>query len=300
MIDINYMNKIKINNYIQRKKTVFGSLKVENVLFNGIDIEEYLYKYVLDKNNLEYIFCNKVYEIRDYYRMLNRFIPSRSVINIEDFVDENLKCNKGFYSFFAEALLPLVYRDIYGFELKEAAIDITQTLIDQSTGVDGCLYDKENAVFIAGEAKFYKDFEDGLKSIISNLVSSNSIINKLGSLKRKMQHNDEMDHIILKQLGKDELIDYTLEEFLKLKIRFAGFVLHEESSINISAINNNDFYDKFWIYSQDVLNNIVSNGLNISDFDCEITIFHFFVNSKRNLIIKCINYANEMKERKDN
>lgn len=290
------MGKIVINHTVSKEETLYGSLKIDEVIFDANEMEEFIYKYVLTKENLEYIFCDKVTKPRDYFLMIKRFLPSETVLDIEKYVDDKTKENKAFYSFFAEALLPIAYKDVYGYSLQEAAIGITQTLTDTNSGVDGCLYDSDKNVFVIGEAKFYKSFCEGISNIIDDFTEKGSVANKLDSLYKKMMYNKDMDCIILKKLGKNETRDYSLNEFLKLKIGLAGFVLHEDSSIDLANINNDDFYDKYPICSDDIFTNILKNGLDISGFNCTITIFHFIIHSKRDLIIKCIKYASKIKE----
>lgn len=292
------LNKIMINHKCIKNETIYASLKVENVLFSADELEDYIYKYVLSKENIKYIFCDDNPSHRKYANMYKRFLPPDDCTDIPAYVDKMMKENnhKNFYSFFAEALLPLAYRDVYGYELEEAAIDITQTLIDTNSGVDGCLYDKKNNIFILGEAKFYKDFAEGLNQIIIDFTKNGSFINKLDSLYRKMRNNTEMDCIILKQLGKNIIDEYSLKEFLNLKIGFSGFVLHEVSSIDISNINDDSFYDKYLINVSDLKSNIIKNYQDLEKYNYKISMFHFFVKSKRDLIIKIINYAKYVME----
>lgn len=290
------MEKIVINHHIVKEETIYGSLKFNNVIFNASAIENYLLEYVLDKTNLEYIFCSDCSSDKEYLRMLERFEPKTKVSDVQTYVISKMASNKSFYSFFSEALLPLVYRDIYNYELQAAALDINHTLVDTETGADSCLFDKSKNAFVLGEAKFYKSFDEGLKKIISNFKKDNSLINKLENLRNTLRNNDKSDAIILNTLGKEWLDEYSLEEFLGLNINFAGLVLHEAESIDMSKINDDNFYDNYVINATEIYDNLKSLSLNKDKCNFTITLFHFFIDSKKEMIIKCINKAKELKE----
>lgn len=292
------MNKITINHFVKKEEVILGSLKVTNIIFDAKAIEDYLYKYVLTKENLEYIFCDSSINSKRYSKMLKRFVPSFEFndASLSKYIDDISSKNKSFYSFFAEALLPLVYRDVYNYDLKSAAIDINQTLIDTNSGADSCLYDKSNNAFVLGEAKFYQSFDAGLTKIIKNFIKDKSIINKLDSLSRTLGNNDESNSIIIKSLNKKELDEYSLKEFLSLNLIFSGFVLHEASSIDLSKINNDDFYEAYGITVDDVKNNIDKNINFLPQSTYKVVMFHFFVESKKNLIFKCIKHARDLME----
>ena len=89
-----------------------------------------------------------------------------------------MKKNNAYYSFFAEALmsyLNLIYLDN---KLTFGVIAIDETITDQHTGVDSCMYSDQS--IILGEAKFYKSFNAGKNKIINDF-NDNSLISKIKS-----------------------------------------------------------------------------------------------------------------------
>ena len=170
--------------YKKELKTEYSSINFEGYTFDVGKMEDYLSEYVLSRENLRFIFCENSNEISRFklQNMLNRFLPSDdSVKNIDD-ISRKISEDSSYYSFLAEAILPLVYRDIYGFNLISSAIDINMTLTDTATGADACMYDSEKKTFVLGEAKFYRNFNQGMNAIITNFTGKDGFINKLNSL----------------------------------------------------------------------------------------------------------------------
>lgn len=96
-----------------------------------------------------------------------RFKPrSKITTDIDKFVEENIRTNKSFYSFLAEGILGLIFRDIYGYRLAKGVIDIGATLADSHTGVDACMYNLEHNIIVLGEAKFYESLSGGMNQRI--------------------------------------------------------------------------------------------------------------------------------------
>lgn len=86
-----------------------------------------------------------------------------------------------------------------------------------------------------GEAKFYKEFSDGLNKIIEDFTSKKGFLNKLSSFYKHCKNNPQSKSIIIKQLGKTTLMVINLDEFLSLDIIMQGlfFISTEVSLINI-------------------------------------------------------------------
>lgn len=280
---------------LKDKETEFASLNIENVILDSIKLEEYLCEYLLQKENLAFIFCEPITNQRNYQLMLRRFLPREPPTNIDEFVLTELNKNKAFYSFLAEAILPLVYRDIYGYQLASAAIDIKQTLTDTSTGADACMFD-EKGIFVLGEAKFYKSLKLGLDEIIANFKEKKGFINKLDNLNRNFSNNSQTNSLIIRQLGKDAAREYEFQEFLKLPIYFSGFVLHELGERKFEDFKSDIFYDSYDINASSILANLKREYSNIKNVNFHISMFHFPINSKEKLISKTIAKCYELKK----
>ena len=199
--------------------------------------------------------------------------------NLDSFVDEQMK-NVNFYSFFAEGLMSIVLNDLFNYSLSAGTIDLGHTLIDSHTGVDACMYDSENNVFILGESKFYKDVKSGINQIILDFTKKAGFFNKLDSFKRKTEANEISRKILLKKLDKGILDEITLKEFLQLDINFAGFVLHQQNG-KIDKYFEPSYYDNLNI-STNLIQSNISNVLNTN-----------FTNSKFNIIFLHIPISNK-------
>lgn len=280
---------------IKDRQTEFASLNIENIILDAIKLEEYLCEYVLLKDNLSFIFCESETNHKNYQLMLNRFLPRDRPSNIDEFVITKLNKNKAFYSFLAEAVLPLAYRDIYGYRLASAAIDIKQTLTDVSTGADACMFD-EKGVFVLGEAKFYKSLKTGLDEIIANFKEKKGFINKLDNLNRNFANNYKTNSLIVRRLGKDTTYEYGFQEFLKLPIYFSGFVLHEIGGRKFEDYKSDIFYNSYDINASAILANLKSEYPNVENGNFHISMFHFPINSKEKLISKIIARCYELKK----
>lgn len=292
------MEKIGINKKFEfvQNKSSFGSLKVENVCFTANALEDYIYKYILNEENLKFIFCEKNYNNSKKNIMLRRFVPPYKPDDISKYVDEEIEKHNSFYSFLAEALLPIVYRDVYGCKLSAAAVDEDKTLIDTETGADACLFDKKNKTIILGEAKFYKDLNDGFNKIIKNFSEENSLFNKIDNLIRKTKNSSMARSFLIKCFGERQYEKYTFDEFISLRFGFFGFVLHELGNTNIEIFDSSEFYDKYDISDQKINYNLKKSFSLQKTLDCYVVMFHFFIDSKKNLIKKTIEYAYKLLE----
>lgn len=287
------MFEYKYKNVKSNNDTTYGSICIKNVIFEPSEIEKELSNIIFDDNNLRHMFAEN--DLNDFRRrnIYKRFIPrDQKPEDMVKYVDKSIKGNVNFYSFLAEGILGLVYRDLYGYHLSKGVIDVTDTVFDTHTGVDACMYSIENSIIILGEAKFYEVLSKGINQIICDFTSD-KIKNKLESLQVAAENNENSSQIIIKNIETDNYNELTIEEFVKQKLVFAGFVLHSENNINNYA--NDDFYDKYSISVKSLCDGICKS-LKINDLNVkyEIVLVHLPVNSKKSLIVKTIQTAQTM------
>lgn len=270
--------------------TQYGSIKIKNIVFNPLDIENKLVDIVFDDINLMHMFQEKNLDDFNRKNIYRRFLPQEQPAStLSEYIKENIDKSKNFYSFLAEGILALVFRDIYGYELSRGVIDVSETLTYTHTGVDSCMYNIENSVIVLGEAKFYESLNDGIKAIISDFTTK-PIKSKLLSLQKTAHSDRTSNDLVIKNLENNSYDGLSLEQFLSQKIYFAGFVLHSESKTTLSFDQN--FYSTYKISTKDVENNInKSLGKNIDNGDYEIIMIHLPIKDKKELISKVISAA---------
>ena len=293
-------NMHKINVYNKQEKLViktsYGILTIDNIDIAPEKLEEYCSEILLHKDNLQFIFDKDISCDEDFVAMLELFLPVDVDEDIKAYIEGEMNKNVNFYSFFAEALLTVAFRDIYDYKLVSAAVDINDTLVDSHTGADACLYDDGNNVLILGEAKFYKEFSDGLNKIIEDFTSKKGFLNKLSSFYKHCKNNPQSKSIIIKQLGETALMVINLDEFLSLDIVYAGFVLHQHKG-KLNKYFDENFYDEFDISAEKISKNIADAVGKEIKTNHKIVLFHLPINSKKDLIDKII--ANAEKIRTD-
>lgn len=278
-----YMYKVPQN----KDKTTYGSLRVSNVVFEPGEIEKVLPDIVFEDDNLKHMFAEDDLSRNKRKNIYRRFIPKSEIVNdINSFVEQNITTNKSFYSFLAEGILGLVFRDLYDFSLAKGVIDIGETLSDSHTGVDACLYNLEHNLIVLGEAKFYENLAGGMNKIIDDFVSKN-IKNKLESLQTNAENCEETCQIIIKNLQLEDYDELTVDQFMSQRIVFAGFVLHSEQ--DVSQYDKQDFYNKYFISTRQLECNI-SDSLKHNDIEgeYEIILVHLPIKDKKSLIVKMI------------
>lgn len=270
--------------------TSYGSIKIKNIVFNPIDIENNILKIIFDDVNLMHMFQEKNLDNFNRKNIYRRFIPQEEPSStLEEYIKQGIAGNKNFYSFLAEGILTLIFRDIYEYELSRGVIDVSETLTYTHTGVDSCMYNIEDSVIVLGEAKFYESLHNGINSIISDFKTKN-IKSKLSSLQKTSHSNRISDTIIIKNLEDNSYDGLSLEQFLNQKIIFAGFVLHSEPK-NILSYDKN-FYSIYEISTKDIEDNIdYSLGKSIIKGDYEIIMVHLPIKDKKELIAKVIDVA---------
>lgn len=247
---------------------------------------------IFDEENLKYMFSDNMLDNFSKFNIFRRFIPKDVPNELTlEYVTNSISNNKNFYSFLAEGILGLVYKDLYNYKLSKGLIDTLDTVNDTHTGVDACMYDRQNNVIILGEAKFYEDLNQGVNKIIYDFTRKN-IKNKIESLEIAVANNSAAYEITIKNIDKQNYEEYSLGEFLNQKLIFAGFVLHSETSTRgYDAI---DFYDKYNITSEMLKENI-KKSLNIGEIkaDYNIVIIHLPIKDKKELIMRIIEIANK-------
>lgn len=284
-----------IEKYFVEKKVIrtkYGSICIENVEFNPEDLQQMLPQIIFDEENLKYMFSDNMLDNFSKFNIFRRFIPKDVPNELTlEYVTNSISNNKNFYSFLAEGILGLVYKDLYNYKLSKGLIDTLDTVNDTHTGVDACMYDRQNNVIILGEAKFYEDLNQGVNKIIYDFTRKN-IKNKIESLEIAVANNSAAYEITIKNIDKQNYEEYSLGEFLNQKLIFAGFVLHSETSTRgYDAI---DFYDKYNITSEMLKENI-KKSLNIGEIkaDYNIVIIHLPIKDKKELIMRIIEIANK-------
>lgn len=267
--------------------TTYGSISIKNIIFEPDEIEKVLPNIVFDDENLKHMFAED--DLNEFKRknIYRRFVPKTKIdTELEQFIEDNISANVSFYSFLAEGILGLVFRDLYDYKLAKGVIDINDTLADSHTGVDACMYNIENRVIVLGEAKFYGSFDRGINKIIDDFLKK-SIKNKLESLQTVAENCAESYSIVIKNLSSDEYDELTIDQFMNQKIVFAGFVLHSET--DVSKYGNQDFYDKYSVSTQELVNNVnKSLKCDCINGDYEIVMVHLPIKDKKNLIAKVI------------
>lgn len=267
--------------------TTYGSIGIKNIIFEPGEIEKALPDVVLSDENLKHMFAEE--DLNDFRKrnIYKRFIPkTKTDLELDQFIDKCMSSNVSFYSFLAEGILGLVFRDLYDYQLAKGIIDVNDTLSDSHTGVDACMYDLENSIVVLGEAKFYGDLYAGINKIIEDFTTK-SIKNKLESLQTASENCIETSRIIIKNLGSDCYDELTVEQFMNQTIVFAGFVLHSET--DISKYCNTNFYDIYELSTQALTDNI-KRSLNVKKVkgNYEIIMVHLPISNKKDLIAKMI------------
>lgn len=268
-------------------KTIYGSICINNIVFEPNEIERVLPEIVFEDDNLKHMFAEDNLSKIKRKNIYRRFAPKSEITtDIDKFVEENIRINKSFYSFLAEGILGLVFRDMFDYSLAKGVIDIGETLTDSHTGVDACMYNLEHNIIVLGEAKFYESLSLGINKIIDDLVGK-SIKNKLESLQTGVENCEEAFQIVIKNLALEEYDELTIDQFMNQKIMFAGFVLHSET--DISKYSNQDFYDNYFVSTQQLQKNVCDSlKHNNIQGDYEIILVHLPIKDKKSLIVKMI------------
>ena len=292
------MNKFCLKNKVEKQiiSTSYGLVAINNIVFDPLEIENYLPNIIFDDNNLKFMFQQNKLNTRMRRLILNRFIPNDRSIDLTTYVQNSLSQNKNFYSFLAEGMLTLIFRDINNYELATGILDVTNTLNDTHSGVDACMFDRENSVLVLGEAKFYRSFKEGIEAVFDDFKNKN-ILNKIDSFKRNSEYNEESEDIIIKNLCTNNIMELTLQEFVNQNLIFAGFVLHN-SLKRVDTYLKEGFYNSLY-FSVDDLKNKINKNLNTDVSKCkyEVFLFHLPINDKKELIEKIITRAEEDKKK---
>ncbi len=235
-------------------------------------------KMLFDKSALNYIFtANEFTNDSSYIEMARRFIPEeffyKEKFILEDWkqnkliIKKMISSNKAFYSFYAEALMAYLNYKILKLPLTSGVISVEETLSDQKTGADACMFC--DGTVILGEAKFYKNFDAARNKIIEDF-SAKSLINKMRNLYRKTKKA-----VVHFKSINGETNEITYEEFINYNIVLSGFILHNKKES----------------YSYKEIDTIKQvEGLN----KYNIVFYHLPVKSKEELIYLIIKNALEL------
>lgn len=267
-------------------KEKFGSITIENIEFTPAELQKALPDIILKDDNLKYIFVENNMSSYNKKNIYKRFIPANIPKNIDiSYVKKSVHLNHNFYSFLAEGLLGLIFRDVYNYNLCKGLLSISDTPNDTHSGVDACMYNKDSKVIVLGEAKLYDNLKQGIDQIIDDFINKN-IFNKLDSLYRTVLSNPKVSNIFIRDLEESkrvDYVDYTIAEFLNQDIIFAGFVLHSAKSVR--GYEKSDFYDKYNITIEQLKKNIIKTKLiKKINSNIKIIIVHLPVNNKNELI----------------
>ena len=246
------------------------------------------------------MFQEDISDIDNHINTCDRFIPPLlEGQTVSDYITLQGLTNKNFYSFLAEGLLSLVYKDITGYKIAKAVIDIDGTLNDSHTGADACMYDAANNLIVLGEAKFYKTSANSGINAIINDFTKNKIVNKLESLYKVSTRCGMTKKILMHNLGTGVHEAISINQFLGQKIVFAGFVLHDEDDSNIADYMNPTRYDCFKIDVDKINKNIEESfkRIRITHKNYEIIIVHLPIDSKDQLIKDVIETAQTERRR---
>lgn len=287
-------------NYISKTGSDWGSIGINHVTFTPKDLREKIPEIVFQEDNLGYMFQLDLSDIDNHINTCDRFIPPLiEGQTVSDYITINGLTNRNFYSFLAEGLLSLVYKDIKGYNIAKAVIDIDSTLNDSHTGADACMYDAGNNLIVLGEAKFYKSSaNDGIKAIINDFTE-NKIVNKIESLYKISTTRGVTKTILMHNLGTGAHEAIPINKFLSQKIVFAGFVLHNETDCNIKDYKNSSRYDCFKISVDKINKNIIDSfkQIELAYNNYEIVIVHLPIDSKDQLIKDVIEKARNERRR---
>lgn len=292
------MNDFEISKLVSKQeiKTDFGLVKVKNIELSPLMIENILPQIVLKDDNLMFMFQLNEFSSFERECVLKRFVPDEIITDLDEYITSSIKKHRTFYSFLAEGMLSLVFRDLHAFNLVKGIIEVGDTLYDTHSGVDSCMYDENINILVLGEAKFYEDFEQGINAVINDLTK-NSIKNKLISLKKNTEANRSSKSIILKNLKLDNYKFLSINEFLKQKIVFSGFVLHSWNT-DLDRITDEKLYDSFKVSEKMIKENIMKEiDVELENVEFEIIMYHLPIQSKKQLIKKIINNSLELLEK---
>ena len=281
------------NDVFEDKTNLFGKANVINIDISRQTLNRAIAEIVLNIDNLEYLFFAKkhFFVSKDTkISMYNRFLPSTNEPNIAQYVS-NHSSKGNFYSFLAEALLTIILRDLFEFNLCACVIDTTDTIFDGHTGIDSCYCDYHNKKIVLGESKFYKSLQQALDQIRDDFTVNNSIANKLDSLLRTASSNRKARKIMIQEAGVKEYKLLHLEEFLELDLVFTGFVLHEgDHDITAKKLKTDCGFT-----SPDIEKHISSIS-GISGLNYSLIVLHLPIESKQDLITLIIEEASRRKE----
>ena len=284
------------NKVFKNPKTDYGMLTINHIVIDPNKLESLIVEMIFDWNNLEFVFSKNHIKGDERINILNRFLPATNIdetFDYDGYVKEELKKHTGFYSFLGEALMVIALKDIFGYQLSAAVLDVQDTIIDSHTGADGCLYDSKNNKLIIGEAKFRNSLNDCFDEIESNFTTDSSIENKLNSFYNASRNNPNSKQIILQSLKTNDLKIVNFHDFLKMELIMCGFATHD-SLISTEKYLKDGFYDRWGMTNETIGENIKKRYSMDSAPNYTLYMFHVPIKSKQELIVKVIKKAHEL------
>lgn len=278
------------NEYKHEENNRFLNVRLNGVDITSTELDKYITAVVLDLENICYgLSINSDPDRNLKIALFNRFLPvSLDGKTVEEFVDANT--DPKFYSFLAEYLSSIVFRDVFNFKLTASVLSIDDTVFDTHTGVDACFYDSNKNKIVLGESKFYINIGNAINQIRSDLTSGEHY-NKFASLYRKAYSNPDTASIIMQKLDIDDYEKITFEDFLKMDLIFTGFIMHEDRK----SITPKELKDLCNFVADDITKHIHSFGFEIKN-NYSLVVLNLPVKSKKELIVKIITKALELRE----
>jgi hypothetical protein len=284
------------NKVFKNAKTEYGVLTINHIVIDPDQLESLIVEMIFDWDNLEFVFSKNHIKGDERIIVLNRFLPPAKIdesFDYDGYVEEELKKHTGFYSFLGEALMAIALKDIFGYQLSAAILDVENTINDSHTGADGCLYDSFNNKLIIGEAKFRNSLNDCFDEIENNFSIDSSIENKLNSFYNASRSNPGSRRIILQSLKTNDLKIVEFHDFLKMELIMCGFATH--NSLNSTKKYLKDgFYDRWGMTNETINENIKKRYSMDSAPNYTLYMFHIPIKNKQELIVKVIKKAHEL------
>lgn len=282
---------------IKSKQKNFYNVEIINATIKDLyitdyDLDEYISEIATCDDVLEFVFNLNPKDINNKFIMIKRFIPNQKSTDLYEYIEEKMKNNKNFYSFFAELLHTIIMRDFFGYELCAAVVTVDSTLIDTHTGVDACMVDIQNGVFSFCESKFYVDPISAFEKINNDFTSGSGFFNKIENFYNKVIAFNKTP-IILKRITDLNIYNLDINSFLEFKILFSGFVLH-----NDGKKYDESYYNRIKLNKKSIMKKI-SSVFNIEEdkIKIDVVLIHLPISEKKKLIHKIITHCIKEREK---
>lgn len=252
----------------------------KEIFFSEEDLDNCIAEFMLKEENIRKLF-NVSNDVEDISSYISAFIDSSLLYSSNEEMEEVIKKqNSTFYSFLAEGLQVLLLSKYYNTNFVLLGYLNKSELNIGKHGADCCLYSEEKEIIIIGEAKFYKNYTQAVKSIKDSLVNSK---NKLNTYFNAINSNN----IIFADLrdAKGLMIP---KEILKQNTIISGFILHET---NKKHENIHEIKTKNYLTPSEMKQIILKETGGLDANVASTSYFHVMCSSKESLIKKVVNVA---------